>query len=904
MNPSRFEHLKGVVQAALRLPERQREGYLRDACAADSALFQEAMTLISDETRATDLIKTGGVAGLLDTRTTEDLLRAPSEPLHSRIGPYRIIETLGEGGMGAVYLAEQEEPIRRRVALKLVKLGMDTKEVLARFDTERQALAMMDHPNVARVHDAGSTDMGRPYFVMEYVDGTPITDFCDAGRLSTRERLELFVPVCQAIHHAHQKGIIHRDVKPSNVLVALHEGKPVPKVIDFGIAKATSEGLTEQTAFTAMGQVIGTPEYMSPEQATGAVEGVDTTTDVYSLGVLLYEILTGSLPFETKEFRRAGWETVVKTIREVEPPKPSTRISTIGAGAAEVAAKRRTSVTGLRRQLRGDLDWVVMKAMEKVRSRRYSSAAEFGADVERYLGNLPVAASPPSTIYRMRKFARRYRTALAIAAFIIVSLSYAAFESNRQRAAAVSARDESEVVTTFLSDMLGAVAPDQSGREVSVRQVLDQAEGKIGEKLKGRPLIQARLMNTMGNVYRKLGLADKARPLLEGSLAFREKELGRNHPDVAQSLNDIGGLARMEGDRKRAKELFEQALAIRERTLPPDHPDVARSLNNVGIILQETGESEAALLIYQRILPMQEKALGPDHADVGRTHHNIANLLIGTGDYKAALPHIDLAVRIKEKALGPDHIEVARSLSIKGSALYYLRDYATARRLMERMVSISEKALGPDHPELGQALNGLGAVLLTLEDYEAARTILERALSIIEKGFGPTHGLLDGPLRNLGKLCSETGDYATASKYLARAMSIDEVAFGAASREISAPLLEMGVLNRRMGDHESAKKCLDRALSIREKALGPEHPDVAEVLVHMGELEHEMRDDERARKHMDRALSIREQALGPEHRDVAETLEILASFLRDVGDSAKASALEARANGIREKQPQ
>ncbi len=904
MDPSRFQSLKELLQAALRLPIREREAYLRDACAGDSALFREAMTLISDESRATDLIKTGGAADLLDTRVADDIFRLPSEPLQSRIGSYRIIETLGEGGMGAVYLAEQEEPIRRRVALKLVKLGMDTKEVLARFDAERQALAMMDHPNVARVHDAGATEMGRPYFVMEYVDGTPITEYCDRERMSTKERLELFIPVCLAIHHAHQKGIIHRDVKPSNILVAVHDGKPVPKVIDFGIAKATGESPAERTAFTVMGQIIGTPEYMSPEQATGAAEGVDTTTDVYSLGVLLYEILTGTLPFDPNEMRRAGWETVVKTIRDVEPPKPSTRVSSIGDTAAEVAARRHTSVTGLRRQLRGDLDWVVMKAMEKVRSRRYTSAAEFAADLERYLHNQPVAASPPSTVYRMRKFARRYRTALAIAAFIIVSLSYVAFESNRQRGAAVRARDESEAVTTFLSDMLGAVAPEQGGREVSVRQVLDQAEGKIGEKLKGRPLIQARLMNTMGNVYRKLGLPEKAHPLLEGSLAIREKELGRNHRDVAQSLNDIANLVSMEGDRDRAKALYEEALAIRERVLPPDHPDIARSLNNLAATLQESGESEAALRIYQRILPMQERVLGPDHADVGRTHNNIARLLVGTGDYKGALPHIDLAVQIKEKAFGPDHIDVARSLAVKVTALYYLRDYAAARREMERVVSIAEKALGPDHPEFGVDLNQLGALLLSLEDYKAARPMFERALGILEKSLGPAHGSLDGPLRNLGKLCSETGDYEAARNYLERAISVDEAAFGAASRESSAPLLEMGVLNRRMRNYVSAKKNLDSALSIREQALGPEHPDVAEALAQMAELEREIGDNESARKHWERCLSIRERALGPEHPDVAETLELSASFLRAVGESARASEFDSRAKSIREKASQ
>jgi eukaryotic-like serine/threonine-protein kinase len=445
VNPEQWERINRIYHGAMECEKGRREAYLQQACAGDAELRSEVERLIGLseeaggflESPAFEVAAKGLAQGDSGERDAESEAGRKSESGNEdffkmnpgldfeqpdRIGPYKIMEALGEGGMGVVYLAEQTEPIRRRVALKVIKLGMDTREVIARFESERQALAMMNHPNIARAIDAGVTERGLPYFVMEYVAGIQLGEYCDKNRLNTRERLELFMPVCQAIQHAHQKGIIHRDIKPSNVLVTVLDGKPVPKVIDFGVAKATNQRLTEKTVYTQQGFLIGTPEYMSPEQAEMTGLEVDTTTDIYSLGVMLYELLVGALPFDSKALRNAGYDEIRRIIREQEPPRPTVRLQSLGDTAKEVAGRRHTDVDSLSRQLRGDLDWVTMKAMEKDRTRRYQSASELEADIQRHLNDEAVTASPPSRAYRLKKFISKYRIAVTATAAVIVAL--------------------------------------------------------------------------------------------------------------------------------------------------------------------------------------------------------------------------------------------------------------------------------------------------------------------------------------------------------------------------------------------------------------------------------------------------------------------------------------------------
>ena len=443
-------NVRDLLQRAADLPPAERGAFLDDACAGDAALRAELDSLLAALDSAAEFLAAPIAASGAEDETSDGtmrghLLAGTSDAVGTSIGPYRLVRKIGEGGMGIVYLAEQDRPVRRSVALKVIKPGMDSAAVINRFEAERQALAMMDHPNIARVLEAGTTAAGRPYFVMDLVEGVPVTLYCDSKRLTPRERLELFIPICQAIQHAHQKGIIHRDIKPTNVLITLREGKPVPKVIDFGVAKALNQNLTEQTLFTQLGSVVGTLEYMSPEQAGMDSGGIDTRSDVYSLGVLLYELLTGTTPMEGKRLREVGYEQMLRAIREEEPPKPSTRLSASGEALAAQSALRHSDPKKLARLLAGDLDWIVMRCLEKDRVRRYETANGLARDIERYLSDEPVEASPPSTAYRLRKLGWRHRVAITVAASFSLLLVGATAVSSWQ--AMRASRAEADAIT-------------------------------------------------------------------------------------------------------------------------------------------------------------------------------------------------------------------------------------------------------------------------------------------------------------------------------------------------------------------------------------------------------------------------------------------------------------------------
>ena len=682
-----------------------------------------------------------------DLESTESIGSRDSGP-PERVGPYRILQKIGEGGMGVVYLAEQTEPLRRKVALKIIKHGMDTKQVVARFEAERQALAMMDHTCVARVFDAGSTEAGRPYFAMEYVQGVPITEHCDRQRLTTRERLELFQQVCEGVQHAHQKAIIHRDLKPSNVLVSYRDGKARPKIIDFGVAKAIEHRLTEKTLFTELGVLIGTPEYMSPEQAEMTGQNIDTRTDVYSLGVVLYELLVGALPFESKELRQFGFDEIRRKVREDEPPKPSARLTTLGSErSTESAKRRRTDPPTLRRELSGDLDWITMRALEKDRGRRYGSPSELAADVERHLTSQPVSAGPPSAGYRAGKFVRRHRVGMsAAAAGGLVLLAFAvtmAVQAKRiaaERDRAEQAKADLESVVEFQAGMLSEVDPEQMGRwlidelresEFEARRTRGAAEAELatigllftdvnptnialrviddsilnpaGKALETRfedqPLIGSELRATIGETYRKLGLYDQAEPHMLAARETRSRLLGDEHPETLEATHNLSNLYWYQGRYDEVESLVLELLATRKSVLGEDHPDTLRSMHNLAMLYGNQGRYVEAEPLYLETLESLRHVLGTDHSVTLLCMHNLASMYRDQGRYdEAELLSVE-ALEAQKRMVGDDDWRTLKSMDNLGGIYVAQGRYDEAEPLHLATLESRKRKFGDDHPD-------------------------------------------------------------------------------------------------------------------------------------------------------------------------------------------------------------
>jgi eukaryotic-like serine/threonine-protein kinase len=617
MTPEQWDQIKGLLGKALDLAPERRSAFLDSAC-TNASLRQEVEFLLAADAQARSsflepvtLVADARSADSLEPRATVDW----GATTGMVIGRYHLLQKIGEGGMGEVWLAEQKEPIRRRVAVKLIKAGMNTHEVMARFESERQALALMDHPAIALVFDAGSTSEGVPYFVMEYVAGVPITLYCDHHRFSIRDRLELFIHVCEGVQHAHQKAIIHRDLKPSNILVMEVDGRAVPKIIDFGVAKALTQKLTADTMFTRVGMLVGTPEYMSPEQANSSGQDIDTRTDVYSLGIIFYELLAGGPPIE---LRKITLEEFLRRLREDEPVKLSNKIRTHDqATSTEVARKRQSEPLTLAKQMRGELDLIALKALEKDRSRRYSSPSDFAADIRRYLNNEAVMAVPASAAYRARKFARRYRTALVTACAFALVLIAAAVVSIRQSLRANREAAVAEAVNNFLqNDLLAqASAAAQSGPSakpdphLEVRTALDRAAERIEGKFRKQPEVEAAIRTTIGQTYTDLGLYPEARKQLERALDLYRQVLGARNPKTIKTISRLGHIADLQGRYEDAQALFRQALESQGRMLGAEHPDTLISMNGLAGVYYSQGKYAQAEALDSQTLEIRRRVL-------------------------------------------------------------------------------------------------------------------------------------------------------------------------------------------------------------------------------------------------------------------------------------------------------
>jgi serine/threonine protein kinase len=857
-------------EAKARPTEAERQRFVSEACAGDPELKQQVISLLQAHDGAGGFLRPTPLLS-----STVLIIEKPGE----KIGRYKLLQHIGEGGCGVVYMAEQEEPVRRRVALKIIKLGMDTKSVIARFEAERQALALMDHPNIAKVFDAGATDTGRPYFVMELVRGVRITDYCDQNNLSTEGRLKLFTQVCHAIQHAHQKGIIHRDIKPSNILVTLHDGVPVPKVIDFGIAKATNDQrLTDKTIFTAFEQFIGTPAYMSPEQAEMSGLDIDTRSDIYSLGVLLYELLTGRTPLDPEELLRSGMNEMRRIIREDEPPRPSTRLSTmLAADLTTIAKHRQADAPRLIHLVHGDLDWIVMKALEKDRTRRYETANGFAMDVQRHLSNEPVAACPPSNLYRFQKLARRNKLAFVAGASVLLVLlagiaastwqavraTRAEHEQTRLREQAENARNDearerakavtnekkaaaeaakSQQVAQFMKDMLKGVAPSVAlGRDTTMlREIVDNTAERIGADLKDQPEVEIELRLTLAQVYLDLQDYKKMEQTARETLRLARIHLGEENLAVADALGQVGRAAFfVRTNLDEAETLTRQAIAMQHRLRGNDSLQEAESLCGLGDVLRHQWSRSGRLEDKRQLveaesairtgLAIRRRRLGNDNDEVLWAFIILKGVLVDEGMSDKAESIIREGLAICLKIHGADHPFTGINYCLLGDSELAQGKMNEAVTSYRKGLDILERTYGKGKWHQAWAHNGLAIALAAQGKPAEAELHYREALAIARKEMGADHPDVPRFFKRLADFLRANGKLADAESVLREELATQRKSVGDNRLAVATTLGDLSFLLREQGKLLEAESTAREALAIRKEAEVEAHSSKASL---------------------------------------------------------------------------
>jgi tetratricopeptide (TPR) repeat protein len=914
---------QSVFLKALALPgPGERAAYLDDACRDNPGLRAEVEALLAAHERL------GG--GLSPTTPLESPTAPPPGPRPEvadqagavLAGRYKLLERIGEGGMGTVWMAQQTEPVKRPVAVKLIKPGMDSRAVLARFEQERQALALMDHPNIAKVLDAGTAADGRPFFVMELVKGTAITKYCDQRRLTPAQRLELFAAVCQAVQHAHQKGVIHRDIKPSNVLVAQYDDRPVPKVIDFGVAKAVEQRLTEQTLHTGFGAVVGTLEYMSPEQASFNQLDVDTRSDIYSLGVLLYELLTGSPPLSRKELEQAGVLGMLRLIREQEPSKPSTKLST-AEGLPTLAANRGTEPKRLTALLRGELDWIVMKALEKNRERRYETALGFAQDVQRYLAGEPVLACPPSVWYRLRKQFQRHRGPLLAAAAVVLALTAGTvaatlgwLEARHQRDEAEASarkaeaaagdervarqqeaaqRRQAEAVAQLLESLFGGINPWTGGnRTAEFREVLAdrlaQVEADLDTKYEGQPVVRVRLRNALGMTRLGLGDTERAVALLE---AARAEGAALEGGAGEYGLNAGGNLANAYVAAGRTAE----GIAILERlreplaALPPENNAALANLVNLGTAYSDAGRTQDAIRTLEDVRGRLETRYGSDHVYTLAAMNSLALAYVRAGRYAESIALSETVSDRLTRTLGPRSPHTLTSRLNLAMAYQGAGQLDRALQLSEENLAAYKPSLGPLHPYTLTAQHNLAQVYYVRGETDKALALLEENVAARKAQLGANHPATLSSQAALAGLYYAMRRWDRAIPLLDQLLAAQKATLGPDHVETLRSMGNLAECYRVTHKLDRAVALGEQILAARRAKLGPDHPDTLITQNNLGLAYFDQGKLDLARSLFEQTLAARKARLGADHPDTLRTMNCLAQAYKLGGELDRAAEL-------------
>jgi serine/threonine protein kinase/tetratricopeptide (TPR) repeat protein len=900
----------------------QRQAYLDEACTGQPVLREQVEELLRLHANAGSFLEQPPDAGATSDHVVPGRWLDPadnrpgSEGPGSRVGLYKLLEQIGEGGFGVVFMAEQSQPVRRKVALKILKPGMDTRQVVARFEAERQALALMDHAHIARILDGGTTESGRPYFVMELVKGLPISDYCDQARLTPRQRLELFVSVCQAVQHAHQKGIIHRDLKPSNVLVTVQDGAALVKVIDFGIAKALGQQLTDKTVFTGFAQMIGTPLYMSPEQAALSNVDVDTRSDVYSLGVLLYELLTGTTPFDRERLRQVDYDEMRRIIREEEPPRPSTRISTLGQAGTTVSAQRSCDARRLSQLCRGELDWIVMKCLEKDRSRRYESASALALDIQCYLAGEPVLAAPPSARYRLRKLAQKHRAALLVAAALSLVLVagtaisvWQAVRATQAQQAATERLRQIEKVNEILASIFENLDPREIARndrplQAVLVEKLDRAVQQLEGEAIGDALVVAAMQNKLGSSLLGLGEPGKAIVLLEKARDTCKAQHGPDHPQTLGIMHNLALAYQDAGKLDLAEPLYQETLDLTIGRLGPDDPSTLTTMNNLAGAYRAAGKLDLAVPLFKETLERRTAQLGPDDPSTLITMNNLAGAYQDAGKLDLAVPLFKKTFDLQQARLGPNHPDTLTTMSNLAGAYQAAGKRDLALPLCEETLRRRKDQLGPNHSSTLASMNSLAEAYRDAGKLDLAVPLHEKTLELQQARVGPEHPHTLASMNNLALAYQQAGKLDRALPMFEETVRLRQARVGRDHLDTLASMNNLAMAYRDAGKLDRAMPLFEETLRRTRARLGPDHPSTLASM-------HNLALGYQAVGKVDRAVPLFEETLkgaiaklGPDHPHTLTTMMNLGRCLCLTGQGEKAATIDRQLiTGVRRHYP-